>query len=331
MQAAQYTENSDDFNNLEVVNIEKPIASAGLAVVKLRAAAINPIDQMVMKGYLRGAGWAMPLPFTMGYDLAGVISDISAEDSGNPFTIGDEVFAVNWGQGKHDEGNLPVGGSFAEYILMPIAKLSRKPENISFEQAAAVALVGTTAHQCLFRCGQVAAGSRVLILGGASAVGAIAIQLAKSRGAWVATTCSDRTIDYVSQFGADKIVNYRESKWEEDPELKGLDVVFDTVGETDGFARTTANGVVKETGAFVSICSPDAGYDPAAHPPLSYAAFHCLANEPSVQDELASMLASGSLTIPIDKTLPFSEENIRELVKYQESGKSTGKNVLTFA
>mmetsp|Transcript_13570 Transcript_13570/g.20366 ORF Transcript_13570/g.20366 Transcript_13570/m.20366 type:complete len:331 (+) Transcript_13570:136-1128(+) len=328
MQAAQYNENSDSVDVVKVVSVDKPSASPGFAVVKVVAAAANPIDLKVLGGHLKGAGWSMDFPFTMGYDFAGVVDSVDASDSA--FSVGDEVFGVNWGQHKHDETGHPVGGAFAEYILVPVSKLSKKPSAISFDQAAAVALVGTTAYQILFDCAKVASGSRVLILGGSTAVGSLAIQLAKSRGAWVATTCSSRTLDYVSQFGPDKVVNYREANWENDTELRELDAVIDTVGENEGFSKTKDNNVVKATGSFVSISAFDAGFDPNGHPPLSFAAFYCLRNDTSHQNELASMVANGTLNVNIDKRFPFTEAGVRELLTYQMSGASCGKNILYF-
>ena len=103
---------------------------------------------------------------------------------------------------------LPVGCAFAQYIKVPVKKLSRKPDSLSHDEAAAIALVGTTAYQILFDCAKVQAGSRILVFGGATGVGAIAIQLAKAKGAWVATTCSTWTVDYVNQWKPDLAVNY---------------------------------------------------------------------------------------------------------------------------
>eukprot|EP00603_Paraphysomonas_imperforata_P008685 CAMPEP_0114429646 /NCGR_PEP_ID=MMETSP0103-20121206/9604_1 /TAXON_ID=37642 ORGANISM="Paraphysomonas imperforata, Strain PA2" /NCGR_SAMPLE_ID=MMETSP0103 /ASSEMBLY_ACC=CAM_ASM_000201 /LENGTH=337 /DNA_ID=CAMNT_0001599011 /DNA_START=59 /DNA_END=1072 /DNA_ORIENTATION=- len=337
MKAIQYTENTSSYDDLHTVDVERPTSSPGIAVVKVMVSSANPIDFKVMQGHLKAAGWAMPFPFTIGYDFAGIVESVDEADASS-FAVGDEVFAVNWGQHKHDEGDLPVGGAFAEFIRIPTSKLSKKPPGVSFEEAAAVALVGTTAYQILFDCAQVKEGSKVLILGGASAVGALAVQLAKARGAWVATTCSSRTMEYTSQFGADKIINYRETKWEDDSELKNIDAVVDTVGEAGAFGKSKDNGVVAEGGVFVSIASFDAGIDPSAHAPrLSFGAFYCLKNSPAVQDELAGMIANGKLKVCIDKSFPFNggegdaqASGARELLAYQEGGTSCGKNLLTF-
>eukprot|EP01083_Nonionella_stella_P131961 401194_1 len=90
----------------------------------------------------------------MGYDFSGVVEEISQEDE-DKFVVGDEVFAVNWGVGKHDETGKSVGGAFAEYVVVPVSRLSRKPSGVSFAQAASVALVGTTAHQIVVDCAEV--------------------------------------------------------------------------------------------------------------------------------------------------------------------------------
>jgi NADPH:quinone reductase-like Zn-dependent oxidoreductase len=328
MLAAQYTENSSDFSTIKLVEVAKPTAEPGLAVVQVKTAAVNPIDIKVMAGALVGAGWAMPLPFSLGYDFSGVIADLHADDAAGAFKVGDAVFAVNWGQHKHDEEGLPTGGAFAQYIKIPVKKLSKKPESLSHDEAAAIALVGTTAHQILFDCAQVKEGSRILVLGGSTGVGAIAIQLAKAKGAWVATTCSTRTADYVSQWKPDLVVNYSKEKWDELDTLKGLDAVIDCVGEADGFARMKAGKVVRDDGSFVTIASFDAGFDPKAHTPLAFASFHCLANKPAVQDELAAMLVEKKLKVVVEKEYPFTEAGVRDMMAAQIGGKAMGKLVL---
>lgn len=328
MLAAQYSNNSDDITSIEVKQVEKPVPGPGQIVVKIHTAAINPIDPLILKGFAKNIlGWSMPLPFVMGCDFAGVVDSIG-DGVDSTFAVGERVFAVNWGTGSHhDEGN-PAGGAFAEYIVIPASKVSKIPEGLTFDQAAAVALVGTTAHQILFEAVKVAAGQKILILGGSTSVGQIAIQLAKERGAWVATTASTRNLEYVAQFGADLVVDYKKQQWDKIPELKNLDAVIDTAGEKDGFARVKAGGVVKPIGAFVTIASADAGFDPAGHPPLHFAARFALVNSPAVQDELASKVASGVLKITIDETFPFTTEGVQNILRKVGSATSNGKNIL---
>ena len=119
MLAAQYTENGSDFSTIKLVEVARPTAELGLAVVRIKTAAVNPIDITVMAGALVDAAWAMPLPFSLGYDFSGVIADLRADDAAGAFQTGDAVFDVNLGQHKHDEGRLPTGGAFAQYIEIP--------------------------------------------------------------------------------------------------------------------------------------------------------------------------------------------------------------------
>mmetsp|Transcript_16073 Transcript_16073/g.45473 ORF Transcript_16073/g.45473 Transcript_16073/m.45473 type:complete len:327 (+) Transcript_16073:103-1083(+) len=319
MRAVQYTEFSDDVTKCVIVKVPVPQPEEGEVLVKVSRAAANPIDWKVMGGHLQGAGWKCPLPFTMGYDLAGTVEALGG---GANFAVGDRVFAVQWGAGSH--GDTRIGGTFADYVVVPASRLSRIPEGVSDEAAAASALVGTTAFQALDAAG-VKSGSRVLILGGSSAVGLVAVQLAKLRGATVITTCSTRTIEFVKSLGADEIINYRETKWDEKLVEAKVDVVFDTVGEEAAFKR--ADAVVKEGGSFITIASFDAGFAPDGHQPrFGFASFFCLTNDAAVQDKLAAFIKNGKLKIPIEKSFAFDE--VHEMLACQKGGKSIGKNVL---
>ena len=330
MFAAQITDIAQNVQEVQLNRIEKPTPSPGRVVVKIHSAAANPIDVMVMKGTAKAHfGWPLPLPFTIGYDFAGVVESVDEADTDAQFVVGDRVFGVNWGEHSHGKDDELIGGAFAEYIAIPLAKLSRITEGMSFDQAAAVALVGSTAHQILFDCAKVTAGQRVLILGGPTSVGHLAIQLAKARGAWVATTSSARNLVYVSQFGADLVVDYSAQQWEALPELRGLDAVIDTVGEKDAFARATGNGVVKADGAFVTI-APGSVFDPAGYSNMHFASLFTLYSSPAVQDELAAMLASGALKVAINEVFPFTLEGVHGIMRQVASGSSTGKNVIKF-
>lgn len=318
---------------LKLAHIPIPLPLSNEVRVKVVSASLNPVDLMVMSGSLVGAGWSLELPFHPGYDFSGVVDAVG--EAVKSFKAGEAVFAVNWkAEGEADpahignHGNGPrVGGALSEYIVVPASKLSHKPEGVTHAQAAAVALVGTTAYQGLDTLG-VTKGTRVLILGGASSVGQIAIQLAKGRGAWVATTASARTKDFVAGLGAaDLIVDYGSEKWWTLDSLKGVDAVFDTVGEGEVFAH--AKLIVKEGGKFLSIANHDAAYNPSAHgPQFSWASWMCLRNSPKIQDELASLIASKKLKIAIDQSFPFTEDGVQSAFAKVSSGKSIGKNVI---
>jgi len=267
------------------------------------------------------------LPFTMGYDFAGTIESLDELDR-TEFKVGDRVFGVNWGEHRHDTEDYPPGGAFAEFIGVPLTKLIKLPKDISFEQGAGLSLVGLTAYENLCNL-KIEKGSRILILGGSTAVGYLAIQLAKSKGAWVATTCSTRTCEHVRKTKADKIINYEKEKWDQCDELKDLDGIFDCVGEERFFTRARDNNVVKKDGRFTTIVrQDDIGCKPDGHPPSPFASYYIFKQDRKIQEELVQMLASNKLTLPIDRQFPFTDEGLHEMLRYQKSGESQGKNLL---
>eukprot|EP00579_Thalassiosira_antarctica_P021607 CAMPEP_0201957608 /NCGR_PEP_ID=MMETSP0904-20121228/4935_1 /ASSEMBLY_ACC=CAM_ASM_000553 /TAXON_ID=420261 /ORGANISM="Thalassiosira antarctica, Strain CCMP982" /LENGTH=338 /DNA_ID=CAMNT_0048502683 /DNA_START=11 /DNA_END=1027 /DNA_ORIENTATION=+ len=330
MKAIQYNENKSGDGFVDVLKTETvpvPKAAPGLAIVKIAAAASNPIDFKVLGGHLKGAGWAMPLPFTVGYDFSGTIYEVDETDA-SKWPVGKEVFGVQWGQGKHDEGDMPVGGAFAQYAAVPLSRLSVKPAGISHEAAAASALVGTTAYQIVNNCAGVKKGDKVLILGGPTSVGMIAVQLAVKKGAKVFTTASPRNKDFVQSLGDGiTIIDYRAEKWWELDTTKEVDSVIDTTGEEGAWEH--AQTVLKLEGNFVSIASFDVGFDPKGHAPRKFAAMYMLCNDPDVQDVIAAALADGTLKIPlVEPDFPFSEQGAKDMLSAQAKGAHTGKLVM---
>jgi len=291
--------------------------------VSVTRAAINPIDWKVTRGYMKGA-WACPLPFNVGYDFAGKVEAVGSAVT--DLKVGQSVCGVSWGEGHHGSDAKTIGGAFADNITIAASKVAVVPEGVSADEAAAMALVGTTAHQALFRELKVEAGQRLLILGGAGAVGLIAVQLAKLRGVHVTTTASSRTSSFVEGFGPDRVIDYNSEDWSKDEAVKGVDAVFDAIGDKDGLAR--AKTVLKEDGKYLSIANMECGFDPAAHPPLTYAAFMCLAADNKVLAEILALMADKKVRVPVDETFPFTAEGVAALFAKQEAGKSLGKNVL---
>lgn len=330
MKAIRYTENKagDGFADvLKMETVTVPKAAPGTAIVKVVAASSNPIDFKVLGGFLTGAGWAMPFPFTVGYDFSGTISEVDESDA-TEWPIGKEVFGVQWGKGKHDEEGKPAGGTFAQYVAVPVSRLSAKPSSLSHEAAAASALVGTTAYQIVNLCATVKKDDKVLILGGPTSVGMIAVQLCVQLGAKVFTTASPRNKDFVESLGDGiTIINYRAEKWWELESTKGVDSVIDTTGEEGSWEH--AKLVLKPEGSFVSIAAFDVGFDPKGHAPHKFAAFHCLSNDPAAQDVISEALAAGTLKIRlVEPSYPFTEQGAKDMLSDQAKGAHTGKLVM---
>jgi len=270
--------------------------------------------------------WACPLPFIPGYDMSGVVDEVG--DSVKDFAVGDAVFCTNWGKTRHDddEGNT-IASTFAEYIDLPSYKLSHKPKNVSHVTAAAAVVVSVTALQA-FDALKVGGGLKILVIGGSGAVGSLFIQLAKLRNNHVVTTASARAFDFVSQFGADRVINYNEHAWWEEtaPEY---DIVIDAVGEKDSFLHAQVEGVVKFGGSFLSIADFTVGFNPAAHAPrFAFAAFFGSHQDTHDQDTIIQLVAEGKLRVTIDTVFPFTQEGVRDIFNKVKEGKSLGKNVL---
>jgi 2-desacetyl-2-hydroxyethyl bacteriochlorophyllide A dehydrogenase len=329
MKAAYIEQAITDFSQVKFKNdFAVPQAKAGHAVVKVVAASVNPVDKLVTFGYMGGFGWPLPSPHVPGYDFAGVVQEVGEGVSN--VAVGDEVFASHWGQGSHhDAADAPIAGAFAEYLLIPAHKLSKKPAAVSFEVASAIGIVGTTAYEALFDIGHINGESKVLILGGSSAVGLLAIQFAKIAGAHVATTASSRTVDFVQSLGADIVINYNEKQWHE--ELRDYDLVFDCVGEAKALDNAMQSGAVNRDGKFITIVSFDIGLDPAGHPPLSFGAAICFKQNTASQNQIAEWIAAGKVRLPIDETFPFTQDGITNLLNKVAGGKSVGKNVVRIA
>ena len=176
--------------------IEKPAPGDQEVLIKVHAAAVNPLDYHVLKGgpahfpaaCLAGAKLKHP-----GVDVAGVVEAIGPAVT--QFKAGDAVFGT-------------CRGAFAEYATAPESKLAPKPENVAFEDAAASPVAALTALQGLRNHGKIQPGQNVLINGASGGVGTFAVQLAKIFGAHVTGVCSARNADLVRSLGADRVIDY---------------------------------------------------------------------------------------------------------------------------
>src|SRR5262245_1470104 len=204
---------------LRQVDVEKPTPADDQILVKVRAAAVNPVDWHLMRGtpYPIGLGSGLRKPSPdrrLGTDYAGTVE--AAGGSVTRFSVGDAVFG-----GPR--------GAFAEYLVVPADGVAvKKPENLTFEQAASVFVAGMTALQALRDKAQVQRGQKVLINGASGGVGTFAVQLAKVLGAEVTGVQSTRNVDLVRSLGADHTIDYLKEDFTKSGER--YDVVFDNVG-----------------------------------------------------------------------------------------------------
>jgi NADPH:quinone reductase-like Zn-dependent oxidoreductase len=201
---------------LALADVERPALNDNEVLVRVRAASVNPPDWAGVHGIpyiVRLAfGLRRPKPAIRGSDLSGVVDSVGKSVS--RVKVGDEVF----GRGV---------GTFAEYAVAPEEHLVTKPAEITFEQAAGMAMAGLTALQALRDAGGIQRGQKVLIVGAGGGVGTFAVQIAKSFGAEVTGVCSASKADLVRSIGADHVIDYGREDFTEGDER--YDLILDNV------------------------------------------------------------------------------------------------------
>ncbi|MFK0009956.1 NADP-dependent oxidoreductase [Paenarthrobacter sp. NPDC090520] len=228
---------------LQLTEQPKPKVAPGMVLVKVKAAAVNPVDWKIMAGYLDPV-IDLQFPAIPGWDVAGVVESVGID--ARQFQPGDEVIAY----GRKDYVH---GGSFAEYIALPERLLARKPKSLDWNESAGLPLAGLTAFQVLRRLG-VKTGETVLIHGGSGGVGSLGIQIAAAMGAKVIATASEKNHEFLGSLGAEP-VTYGDGLADRVRELRpgGVDVVADFVG---GNLETTLQ-VLSDGGRHASIADSD--------------------------------------------------------------------------
>ena len=209
---------SGDADVLQLTEVEAPTAGAGQVVIDTVAAGVNRADIMQRKGFYPPPKGASPLP---GLEVSGVIARVGPEVTG--WSIGDEVCA------------LVDGGGYAEQVLVPATQLLPVPQGVSVRDAAGLPEVACTVWSNVFMTANLQPGEVVLIHGGSSGIGTMAIQLAKAAGATVAVTAgSEDKLAFCRELGADIAVNYREQDFVEEVRAAtdghGADVILDVIG-----------------------------------------------------------------------------------------------------
>ena len=201
---------------LQLEQIDTPAINADDILIKVKSAAINPVDWKIREGYLQEF-IPYQLPVTLGWDVAGIVSEVGA--SVTDFKVGDEVFS---------RPDISRDGSYADYIAVKANEAVLKSPKLDFAQAAALPLAGITAWQCLVDVGQLQAGQHVLIHAGAGGVGHLAIQIAKAKGASVIATASTANQSLLIQLGADQAIDYTQGALSE--QIEPVDLIIDTLG-----------------------------------------------------------------------------------------------------
>lgn len=291
---------------LTLADLPIPQPESGEVRVKVHAVSINPVD------YKRRQNWpSQKLPVVLGWDVSGLVDALG--EGVTDLRVGDAVFGMT----RFPEE----GRAYAEYVVAAATDMARKPESLSYTDAAAMTLAPLTAHQAFETVG-LKAGQTVLIHAAAGGVGHYAVQLAKARGAKVIGTASSRNKDFVLGLGADAFVNYHERPFEE--QVAEVDAVFDCVG---GDTFTRSFGVVKKGGWVVSIVTrPTDEHTRQAEQRGVQAAWVLVRPSRAHLEVFSSLVASGQLRSHVSQT--FSLERVADAHRAQETGRTVGKIVL---
>ncbi|MGV9993797.1 NADP-dependent oxidoreductase [Streptomyces sp. NPDC003374] len=293
---------------LKEIEMERPEPRTNEVLVRVRAAGVNPTD---WKHRATGGFLGKP-PFVLGWDVSGVVEAVGIGVA--MFRPGDEVFGML---------SYPFGhGSHAEYVTAPARTFALKPAGIDHVQAGALPLVSLTAYQALVERADLRSGQRVLIHAAAGGVGHVAVQIAKSRGAYVIGTASAGKHDFLRGIGVDEAIDYRTTDFAE--AVRDVDVVLDTIGGDTGLRSLR---VLRPGGLLVSILpvGSDELYREAER--LGVRAIRMLVDaDHHGMNTIAELVESGRLSATIAGTFPLADAaRAHEL---GETGRTTGKLVL---
>lgn len=277
-----------------------PQPGAGEVLIKVRAAGVNPVDW-------KSAGNRMGM--VPGTDVAGVIDTLGSDVTG--YKPGDPVM-----------GFARSSGSYAEYAVVPVTSLARKPKSLTFEQAAGVPIAGETAYRALHETGGIARGQTVLIHGAAGGVGSAAVQIAKAAGARVIGTASAGNHEFLRSLGADETIDYRSQRFED--LVKNMDLVLNTAN-AETSARSVA--VVKPGGILVSVVTP------ASPEACAAAKIRCArpdrqrgAPNADLLENVAELADAGKFKVYVEET--FAMADAGKAWEKSRSGHTRGKLVI---
>jgi NADPH:quinone reductase-like Zn-dependent oxidoreductase len=289
---------------LQLSQVPRPVPGPGELLVRVHAAAVNPVDTQIRAG---PTGFASP-PYVPGFDVSGVVAEVGEDVAG--FAPDDEVFAML---------DLRRGGGYAEYVIVKEREAAAKPTRATHVEAASLPLVALTAWQALIETADLQPGQTVLIHAGAGGVGTSAVQLAKWRGARVIATASEHNHEFLRSLGADVVIDYRTQRFEDI--AQDVDVVLDPIG---GDTQLRSLAALRERGILVSLV----GLMPDAHSSARDVRATAILVRPDA-DQLArigGLVDAGELRPVVSHSFPLDQ--VAEAHRQSETGRTRGKIVL---
>jgi NADPH:quinone reductase-like Zn-dependent oxidoreductase len=280
-----------EYGGPEVLKYEdapRPQPTAGEVLIRVHGAGVNPVDRGVRSGFLKER-LKYTLPMIPGWDVSGVVE-----------AVGPGVSRLKVGDAVYSRPDISRDGSYAEYMVVKESEVALKPKSIDHVTAAAVPLAALTAWQALFDAAKLSAGQTILIHGAAGGVGCFAVQFAKLKGAHVIGTASQRNHEFLRSLGADEVIDYNTTKFED--VVHDADAVLDTI---TGDTADRSYQVLKKGGIYVSILAPPSQEKAAAH---GVRCAHTFVQPNVAQlDEIAKLIDSGKLKVVIEKVFPLAE------------------------
>ncbi|MGQ4516420.1 zinc-binding dehydrogenase [Streptomyces sp. DW26H14] len=295
-----------DRSVLRLESVALPTLGGNDVLVRVHAAAVNPVDWLVRSGAFALEEHSFPL--TLGWDFAGTVVDLGTAQTS--LVVGDLVYG---------RPALTRDGSYAQYLAVDAGEIAKAPRSTPLEQAAGLPLATLTAWKALFDIGHLSAGQTVLIHAGAGGVGSAAVQLAKHFGARVVATASGDGIDIAKSLGADEVIDYKR----EDFAARGrfADVVLDTVG---GDTLERSYGAVVPGGSLITIAgAPDEAE--ADRLGINVSTFVLDSNGPRLA-EIARLVDEGAVRPLVSRTLDL--DDVAEAHRLSEAGRTRGKIIL---
>ncbi|KAF1335948.1 Reticulon-4-interacting protein 1, partial [Globisporangium splendens] len=313
----QYTKFGAVDTEWKIVEVPQKTLKPNHVRIKVVNAALNPVDYKLAEygAYWFGRSPTEEVPFIVGFDAAGTVVEVGSEVT--DFKVGDDVFTRT----PTDDF-----GAVAEYISVEAQYVAPKPKSQSFKDAAGVPLAGLTSYQALFTHGSLKTGERVLILGGSSATGTLAVQLAKSAGAHVIATTSHRNVDLVKSLGADQIIDYTTQKWVEVLDEHSIDLIYDCGFEPQAWNDAAQKILKKDTGRFVTLTQIENKIESPIGAKDFY--FFCLSSGKDLR-EIAKFIEKDQVKTIVDTVYPF--ESTIEAINKVKGGRVVGKVIISVA
>jgi NADPH:quinone reductase-like Zn-dependent oxidoreductase len=292
--------------------IEKPLVLESEVLIEVKAISINPVDTRTRAGIAMAEHLKKYMPIILGWDIAGIVVEVGVKVT--KFKPGDAVFGmVNFlGHGK----------GYAEFVSAPENHLAKKPNNISFEEAASATLAALTAWQFLVNDAKIKKGDKVLVQAASGGVGHYAVQIAKHFGAYVIGLSSSKNKDFVLSLGADEYISY--DKQNVTDIVKNVDIVIDPFAKENLFKSLE---ITKEGGIIISLL-PMIGEEikEKAKEKNIKISYSLVTSNGEDMQQIAELLEKGIIKSHVSEIYPFEEMGKAHLA--METGKTVGKIVI---